>query len=267
MDKLLTIEGLISLLTLTVMEIVLGIDNVIFISILTGKLPKEHQNKARTIGLTLALIFRISLLFGITWLISLQKPLIVVGDLGLSGRDIILFAGGVFLVFKSISEIMERFHVEDDEMTVEIETKPLSVPSAIIQIILLDIVFSFDSILTAIGMSRQLPIMISAVIISVGIMLAFSGVISDFVNRQPTIRMLALAFLVLIGFLLIIESIHIEIHKSYVYVAMGFSLTVEILNLQAKRFQDEAERKKLERKNQKAEITKEATDVNLNTFE
>ncbi|MFQ3575904.1 MAG: TerC family protein [Cytophagales bacterium] len=263
MDKLLTIEGLISLLTLTIMEIVLGIDNVIFISILTGKLPKEHQNKARSIGLSLALLFRVALLFGITWIISLQKPLIEFGGFGLSGRDIILLAGGIFLVFKSISEIMERFHFEDEVHTDEVESKTLSVPSAILQIILLDIVFSFDSILTAIGMSRQLPIMISAVIISVGIMLAFSGVISDFVNRQPTVRMLALAFLVLIGFLLIIESIHIEIHKSYVYVAMGFALVVEILNLQAKRFQDEVDRKKAEKESKKAEITQEATNLSI----
>lgn len=261
MEKILTIEGLISLLTLTIMEIVLGIDNVIFISILTGKLPKEHQNKARSIGLSLALIFRVALLFGITWIISLQKSLFEIAGHGFSGRDIILFAGGVFLVFKSISEIMERFHFEDEIHSEEVESKTLSVPSAIIQIILLDIVFSFDSILTAIGMSRQLPIMISAVIISVGIMLAFSGVISDFVNKQPTVRMLALAFLVLIGFLLIIESVHIEIHKSYVYVAMGFALTVEILNLQAKRFQDEADRRQAEKQKANAHTTQEATNV------
>lgn len=243
----LTLKGLIGLLTLTLMEIVLGIDNVIFISILTGKLPKEHQARARSIGLSLALIFRIGLLFGITWIISLKKELFNISGFALSGKDLILLGGGVFLLWKSVSEIMERFHVVDDESTEEIETKVMSVPAAVVQIIFLDIVFSFDSILAAVGISKELPVMVAAVIVAVAIMLAFSGVISDFVNRQPTIRMLALAFLVMIGVLLCCEALHIPgehgIDKEYIYVAMGFALGVELLNLQAKRFQDESNRK------------------------
>jgi len=242
-----SVEGIISLLTLTLMEIVLGIDNVIFISILTGKLPKENQARARTVGLGLALIFRIGLLFGISWIISLKEPLIEYDSFHLSGKDIILFAGGVFLVFKSVTEIMERFQVEEEEGSEEIETKVMSVPAAVVQIIFLDIVFSFDSILTAVGLSKDLPIMITAVIIAVTIMLMFSGYISDFVNRQPTVRMLALAFLVMIGSLLMIEALEgvigLRVEKNLVYVAMGFALAVETLNLQAKSFQERQEAK------------------------
>ncbi len=241
MDSFFSIEGLASLLTLTILEIVLGIDNVIFISILTGKLPRENQAKARTIGLSLALIFRIGLLFVLTWIMGLKEPLTSVGDFDISGKDIILLAGGIFLLFKSIGEIIESFHVEDENASEEeLESKMLSLPSAIVQIIFLDIVFSFDSILTAVGLSNMLAVMVTAVIIAVIIMLLFSGIISDFINKQPTIRMLALVFLVMISVLLLLESLHIPIDKKYVYVAMGFALAVESLNLQLKRVHEKA---------------------------
>lgn len=246
MEPFLSIEGLASLLTLTILEIVLGIDNVIFISILTGKLPREKQGRARTIGLSLALLFRIALLFVLSWIMGLDAPLADYEGFEISGKDIILFAGGLFLLFKSIAEVIETFHIQEEEedSNDNVETKTLSVPSAIVQIIFLDIVFSFDSILTAVGLSKILPIMIAAVIIAVCIMLVFSGSISDYINRQPTIRMLALVFLVLIGVLLLLESAHITIPKSYVYVAMGFSLLVETLNLQLKRVHEKAAMKR-----------------------
>jgi predicted tellurium resistance membrane protein TerC len=245
MGEFLSLQGIASLLTLTVLEIVLGIDNIIFISILTGKLPREKQGKARTIGLSLALIFRIALLFVLSWIMGLSDVLAEYQGFEISGKDIILFAGGLFLLFKSVAEVIETFHIqEEEEEETSVETKTLSVPSAIVQIIFLDIVFSFDSILTAVGLSKILPIMIAAVIIAVCIMLVFSGSISDYINRQPTIRMLALVFLVMIGVLLLLESAHIEVPKAYVYVAMGFSLLVETLNLQLKRVHEKAAMKR-----------------------
>lgn len=247
---LFTLAGLTQLLALTVMEIVLGIDNVIFISILTGKLPKKDQGKARTIGLSLALIFRIGLLFGISWIISLKAPLFSLEDLGLdyeyslSGRDLILLFGGLFLTYKSVGEIMERFHVESEEE--EDENKGMSLPAAIAQIVVLDIVFSIDSILTAVGMVDNVFVMIGAVIIALMIMLSFSGAISDFVNDNPTIKMLALCFLVLVGFKLIVEGTHpphFEFESAFLYVAIAFGMIVEVLNMFARKF-DEKQAKK-----------------------
>ncbi|MEY3417372.1 MAG: hypothetical protein RL060_1484 [Bacteroidota bacterium] len=241
-SALFTLLGLTQLLSLTIMEIVLGIDNVIFISILTGKLPKKDQGKARTIGLSLALLFRIGLLFGISWIISLQAPLFSFEDLGidfdfsLSGRDLILLLGGLFLTYKSVGEIMERFHpeeIEEDE-----ENKGMSLPSAIAQIVLLDIVFSIDSILTAVGMVDNVYIMIGAVIIALMIMLSFSGAISDFVNDNPNIKMLALCFLVLVGFKLIAEALHQHVESGYLYAPIGFSIFVETLNMFAKKAEE-----------------------------
>lgn len=247
---LFTLAGLVQLLSLTIMEIVLGIDNVIFISILTGKLPKKDQGKARTIGLSLALLFRIGLLFGISWIISLKAPLFSLEDLGLdyeyslSVRDLILLFGGLFLTYKSVGEIMERFHDEEEEE--EEDTKSMSLPSAIAQIVVLDIVFSIDSILTAVGMVDNVFVMIGAVIIALMIMLSFSGAISDFVNDNPTIKMLALCFLVLVGFKLIVEGIHppgFEFESAFLYVAIAFSMIVELLNMMARKF-DEKQAKK-----------------------
>jgi len=229
-----TVNGLITLLSLTVLEIVLGIDNIIFISIVAGKLPKSSQQRARLIGLSLALIFRILLLSIISWIASLKEPLIHVGNFGASGRDLILLAGGIFLVFKTIMEIREKLIQDEHEETGSITA--VGFAKAIVQIVLLDIVFSFDSILTAVAISSNLVIMILAVMIAIVIMIAFSGIVSDFNNKYQTIKMLAMVFLVAIGIVLILESLHIEENyhidlKPYVYVAMAFSLTVETLNL------------------------------------
>ena len=229
-----TVNGLITLLSLTVLEIVLGIDNIIFISIVAGKLPKSSQQRARLIGLSLALIFRILLLSIISWIASLKEPLVHVGNFGASGRDLILLAGGIFLVFKTIMEIREKLIQDDHEDTGSVTA--VGFAKAIVQIVLLDIVFSFDSILTAVAISSNLVIMILAVMIAIVIMIAFSGVVSDFINKYQTIKMLAMVFLVAIGLVLILESLHIEENyhidlKPYVYVAMAFSLIVESLNL------------------------------------
>ena len=229
-----TLNGLITLLSLTVLEIVLGIDNIIFISIVAGKLPKSSQQRARLIGLSLALIFRVLLLSIISWIASLKEPLLHVGNFGASGRDLILLAGGIFLVFKTIMEIREKLIQDEHEDTSSVTA--VGFAKAIVQIVLLDIVFSFDSILTAVAISSNLVIMILAVMIAIVIMIAFSGLVSDFINKYQTIKMLAMVFLVAIGIVLILESLHIEENyhvdlKPYVYVAMAFSLTVETLNL------------------------------------
>jgi len=242
MESLFSFQGLISLATLTLMEIVLGIDNLLFISILSDKLPKESQNKARTIGLALALIMRIILLWAISWIVGFSQPLIenLFGfDIDISIRDLILLSGGLFLIYKSTVEIHEK--VEGHEVEVETRTK-LSLTSAIIQIVFLDIVFSFDSILTAIGLvddpSKDLIIMVIAVIISLFIMLLFAKPISDFVNKHPTIKMLALTFLLLIGILLVAEAFHQVIPKGYIYFSISFSLFVESLNMWSKKKQE-----------------------------
>ncbi|GAA4840276.1 TerC family protein [Algivirga pacifica] len=236
MEFLFTTEGIISLLTLTILEIILGIDNIIFISIVSDKLPKHQQDTARNVGIILALGVRIILLFGITWLISLKEPLLTIDflkyfhiDPEFSGRDLILLVGGMFLLGKSVSEIHHK--VEGDEEA-ELKAKQSNVLwKSIIQIVLIDIVFSFDSILTAVGLVEEIMIMIIAVVLSLSVMLAFSKKIAGFINNHPTIQLLALAFLVLIGFLLVIESFGEEVPKGYVYFAMAFAFGVEMLNM------------------------------------
>ncbi|HEY0965997.1 MAG TPA: TerC family protein [Opitutaceae bacterium] len=221
----------VSLLTLTALEIVLGIDNVIFISILAGKLPKDQQPKARQLGLMLALVTRILLLMSISWLMSLTRPLFTLPilDQGLSGRDLILLIGGLFLIGKSVVEIHEKLEGEDGHAT---PTKAAaSFTGVIIQILLLDIVFSLDSVITAVGMANNIWVMVTAVIIALGVMLAFAGAISDFVNRHPTLKMLALSFLILIGVTLVGESLGQHIPKGYIYFSMAFAFLVEMLNL------------------------------------
>jgi predicted tellurium resistance membrane protein TerC len=222
----------ISLITLTLLEIVLGIDNIVFISILAGKLPKEQQKKARQMGLMLALGTRILLLCGLAWMVTLTKPIITFSlfkiDVALSGRDLILLVGGLFLLTKSTREIHEKLEGDDGEKTRRLAP---TFTAVIVQILLLDIVFSLDSVITAVGMAKHLSIMIAAVIISVGFMLAFGGVISHFVEKHPTVKMLALSFLLLIGVTLIAEAFHHEVPKGYIYFAMAFSLGVEMLNL------------------------------------
>lgn len=221
-------ESLIALLTLTVLEIVLGIDNIIFISILTGTLPKEQQNKARLTGLALAMISRILLLFSIVWIMKLTLPLFSVFGQEISGKDIILVAGGLFLIGKSTFEIHDKLEGGESYQSAK---GVKSFGNVIIQIMLLDIVFSLDSVITAVGMARELIIMVLAVIIAVAVMMISSKSISDFVEKHPTIKMLALSFLLLIGVSLIAEGFEQHIPKGYIYFAMAFSVFVEMLNL------------------------------------
>lgn len=229
MEIFLHSEAWISLLTLTFLEIVLGIDNIIFISIVSDRLPKDSQAKARTIGLILAIIMRVALLFAISWIVHLTEPILTILDYELSFRDLILIVGGLFLLAKSTSEIHEKIegdaHTEENSKAVK-----TTVSRAITQIVLLDVVFSFDSILTAVGLSDQIVIMIMAVIIALVIMLIFAKKVSDFVNENPTVKMLALAFLLMIGTLLILDGAHVHVPKGYIYFSLVFSLFVEFLN-------------------------------------
>lgn len=224
-------ETWVSLTTLTALEIVLGIDNVVFISILTGKLPQEKQDLGRKVGLMMALLMRILLLLMISWIVGLVKPLFVLWDFEVSGRDLILFIGGLFLIAKSTSEIHNKLEggVEDHL----VKEKKVSFAKVIFQIMMLDVVFSLDSVITAVGLVDHVIIMIIAVILSLIVMLVFSKTISDFVHRHPTMKMLALAFLLMIGVLLVVEGLHVHVPKGYIYFAMAFSLFVEILNLRA----------------------------------
>lgn len=233
MEALLTVDGLISLLSLTLMEVVLGIDNIIFISILCNRLPENRQQKARNLGLVLALLMRIMLLFAITWLVGLTEPFLTLFDFDFTYRDIILMAGGLFLIYKSTTEIHHK--LEGEETDVKNSPKISGFTSVIFQIILLDIVFSFDSILTAVGLVDNVMIMIVAVIISIGIMILAAGKISDFVNAHPTVKMLALSFLLLIGVLLLVEGFHVHVPKGYIYFAIFFSLVVELLNMRMRK--------------------------------
>lgn len=235
MEIFLEAESWIALLTLTFLEIVLGIDNIIFISIVTGKLPEAQQPKARNVGLSLALIFRIGLLLGITWIIGFTQPLFSIFELDISGRDLILMAGGLFLLAKSTSEIHHKIEGETISEEESGEKKVQSFAKIITQIILLDMVFSFDSILTAVGLTQQVLIMIIAVIISIIVMMIFAGKISNFINNHPTLQILALSFLILIGFMLIVEGFHFHVPKGYIYFAVAFSLLVEILNMRLRK--------------------------------
>ena len=224
-------ESLIALLTLTVLEIVLGIDNIIFISILSGKLPKEQQNKARLTGLALAMITRILLLFSIVWIMKLTLPLFTVLGQEISGRDLILIGGGLFLIAKSTFEIHDKLEGDEGHRSAKVAK---SFGSVITQILLLDVVFSLDSVITAVGMANNIIIMIVAVVIAVGVMMVSSKSISNFVEKHPTVKMLALAFLLLIGVSLIAEGLDQHISKGYIYFAMAFSVFVEMLNLKMK---------------------------------
>ncbi len=228
----------ISLLTLTVLEIVLGIDNLVFISILAGKLPQQDQKKARQVGLGLAVITRVLMLISISWIIQLVNPILPLSIQNnealpealrhLSGKDLILLGGGLFLLYKATKEIHERLEGETGHASAKVAA---TFASVIAQILVLDMVFSIDSVITAVGLADELFVMIAAVIIAVAIMLLAAGTISDFVNRHPTVKMLALSFLLLIGVNLIAEGFHVHIPKGYVYFAMGFSVLVEMLNL------------------------------------
>jgi len=234
MELFLQLDTWIALLTLTFLEIVLGIDNIIFISIVAGKLPKENQKKARLIGLSLALIVRIALLFGISWLIGLTEPIVTIKEFALSWRDLILLAGGLFLIAKSTSEIHHKVEGVEEGSTNN-NKKITSFSSAITQIVLLDIIFSFDSILTAVGLTNHIILMVIAVIVSILVMMIFAGKISDFINNHPTLQILALSFLILIGFMLGIEAVHFHVPKGYIYFAVFFSLVVEVINIRMRR--------------------------------
>jgi predicted tellurium resistance membrane protein TerC len=221
-----------ALVTLSALEIVLGIDNIIFISIQAGKLPAHQQEKARLVGLGLAMFIRIALLFSLSWLMGLTAPLVTVLGNEISGRDLILLCGGLFLIWKSTMEIHEKLEgVEGHAVT----GSGATFGAVIVQILLLDIVFSLDSIITALGMARQLAVMVAAVVIAVGFMMLFSGKISAFVEQHPTIKMLALSFLLLIGVALIGDGLDMHIPKGYIYFAMAFSVLVEMLNLRMRR--------------------------------
>ncbi len=232
MEVFLTIEAWIALATLTFLEIVLGIDNIIFISIVSNKVPEHQQGQTRTIGLAAALIFRIALLICISWIIGFSEPLFSIFNVDISGRDMILGLGGIFLLAKSTSEIHHKIEGENEEKKL---TKSKGMLNIIFQIVMLDIIFSFDSILTAVGMTEHLIIMIIAVIIAIGIMMVASGAISRFINKHPTLQMLALSFLILIGFMLILEAIGQHVPKGYIYFAVFFSLFVEILNIRLRK--------------------------------
>ena len=221
-----------ALATLTVLEIVLGIDNIVFISILAGKLHVDEREKARKVGLSLAMIIRILLLLSITWVMGLTSPLFSMLGQDISGRDLILLIGGLFLIAKSTHEIHDKLEGAEGEASAKIAA---SFASVIVQILLLDIVFSLDSVITAVGMAEHVSVMILAVIIAVGVMLISSAPISEFVERHPTVKMLALSFLLLIGVSLIGEGLDQHIPKGYIYFAMGFSVFVEMINLRVRK--------------------------------
>ena len=229
-EAFLSADGLIALATLTLLEVVLGIDNVIFISILAGKLPLKDQERARTLGLMAAMVMRILLLMSIAWIIRLTAPLFTIFDHAFSGRDLILAGGGLFLIFKATREIHERLEGEEAHVTARVSP---SFAAVIGQIMLLDIVFSLDSVITAVGMADDLLVMVAAVVIAVAIMMFSAGAVARFVEAHPTVKVLALSFLLLIGCSLIADGFGAHIPKGYIYFAMGFSIFVEVINLRA----------------------------------
>jgi predicted tellurium resistance membrane protein TerC len=233
MEAFFTADALISLLTLTLLEVVLGIDNIIFITIVAGKLPAPQRKRAQNNGLLIALLLRIGLLFAISWVIGLKQDLLTLFGHGLSGRDLILLGGGLFLLYSTTKEIHHKLEGETEDLSSGgADSKgTLTFGSALVQIALLNIIFSFDSVLTAVGLVKEIPIMIAAVVASTLIMIAFASKIGDFVNNHPSIKILALSFLLMIGTLLVAEAFHYEIPKGYAYFAMAFSFLVELLNM------------------------------------
>ena len=232
MDALLSSDNLIALVTLTALEVVLGVDNVIFISILAGKLPLQDQARARRVGLMAAMVMRILLLFSLAWIVRLTAPLVTVLGRGISGRDLILLGGGLFLIAKATMEIHEKLEGVEGERSARVAP---SFGAVILQIMVLDIVFSLDSVITAVGMAESLTVMVVAVMLAVGIMMISAGAVSEFVQRHPTVKVLALSFLMLIGMSLVGEGLGQHIPKGYVYFAMGFSVFVEMINLRVRR--------------------------------
>jgi len=246
MDAFLTVDGLVALATLAALEIVLGVDNVVFIAILTGRLPARQQDLARRLGLTLALGIRIGLLFAISWMMGLTRPLFAVEGHGLSGRDLILIGGGLFLVGKATWEIYDKLEVEHVEREGGGRGRFAAV---LVQILVLDIVFSLDSVITAVGMANRLSVMVAAMVIAMLVMLVSMGAVAGFVERHPSMKILALAFLLLIGAVLVADGMGQHVSKGYIYVAMAFSLFVEVLNLRyRKRRQPVRLRRRYERR-------------------
>lgn len=268
MEIFLHAETWLAILTLTFFEIVLGIDNIIFISIISNRLPIERRARIRNMGMLLAMGVRIILLFGITWVIGFTEPLFTVGDIvpqfmfdfvneehGFSGRDLILGFGGLFLIGKSTKEINHDLEDEGEDSNPVSKTQ-VSVSGIIIQIILIDIIFSFDSILTAVGLTKQVIVMIIAVIISIGIMMVFAGKISEFISKHPSMEVLALGFLILIGFMLFLEGLEYEIPKGYIYFAVAFSLLIEMVNIRVRNRRKKIKAKEKEKKKLEAEEVK-----------
>jgi len=233
-SALFSVQSLISLLTLMSLEIILGIDNVIFIAILAGKLPREQQAKARRLGIAMAVISRIGLLLGITWVMRLTQPLFTLFDTGFSGKQLILLSGGLFLIAKATYEIHDKLEGAEEEHGKKASAAK-ALAAVVLQIMVIDIVFSLDSVITAVGMTPHIELMIIAVIAAAAVMLVFSGPISDFVHKHPTFKMLALAFLILIGVMLVAEGFGQHIDKGYIYFAMAFALVIEVLNMRMRR--------------------------------
>jgi predicted tellurium resistance membrane protein TerC len=235
MELLTDPQAWLSFVTLSLLEIVLGIDNIIFISILVSRLPKQRQETARITGLALAMLTRILLLFSIVWLTRLTKPMFEIASQGVSGRDIILFFGGLFLLVKSVIEIHHTMEGAAEQHKARVYSSFLF---TVLQIAVIDIVFSLDSVFTAVGLAKHLPVMVAAIIVAIGVMMWVSGSIAAFIERHPTIKMLALSFLILIGVALIVEAAHFEIPKGYLYFAMAFSVAVELLNIRVRKLLD-----------------------------
>jgi predicted tellurium resistance membrane protein TerC len=238
MEVFLTPEAWLGLLTLTFLEIVLGIDNIIFISIITNKLAEHQRPAARSLGLSLALIVRIGLLLCISWLVHLTTPLFTIWEHAFSARDIILGLGGLFLIGKSTTEIIGEVEHDNEKDKATKSRKIITMRGAVIQIIMIDIVFSFDSILTAVGLTDMIVVMIVAVILAMIVMIAFSGAISNFMKKYPSLEVLALGFLILIGFMLLLEGFHYDIPKGYIYFAVAFSLLIELTNIRVRKRRD-----------------------------
>ncbi|MCG2586936.1 TerC family protein [Rhodohalobacter sulfatireducens] len=245
MEIFLSPEAWIALLTLTFLEIVLGVDNIIFISIVSNKLPVHQQKKARTIGLFLALVFRILMLLTISWIIGFTEPLFSLFEMDFSIRDLILFVGGIFLIFKSTIEIHHKMEGQHDEKG---KKELATFGEVIFQIVALDVIFSFDSILTAIGLTEEVLLMIIAITIAIGVMIAFTTKISEFIKKHPTLEVLALSFLILIGFMLMIEAFEFHVPKGYIYFAVFFSLLVELVNMRIRKNKDADEPVKLRKR-------------------
>ncbi|MBA4020055.1 MAG: hypothetical protein C0483_23050 [Pirellula sp.] len=233
MTELLTVENGIALATLASLEVVLGIDNIVFIAILAGKLPPEHRDRARRLGILLSVVSRIVLLLGISWVVHLTQPLFSVWKHGISGKDLVMIGGGLFLLGKATYEIHHRVKQENPGSTSKASV--VSLQAVLLQIVAVDIVFSLDSVITAVGMSDSIAVMVTAVLIAVVVMLAFSGAIVRFIEANPAVKILALSFLLMIGGLLVAEGFHYKIPKGYVYFAMAFSLFVEVLQLRSEK--------------------------------